>query len=76
MFLELLSPFQQEFKSWHKKSSNLHTKSIFILKKLGILPKNFLYLKADVTICSSYVFVIKRRQQRRTKGGKSGSIRK
>ena len=42
MFPEVLSPLQQEFKSWHDKLSHLHPKSMFRLAKLGVLPSIFL----------------------------------
>ena len=37
MFIEVISPLQQEFKSWHDKLSHLHTKYMFRLTKLGVL---------------------------------------
>ena len=50
MFLEVLSFLQSEFKSWHEKLSRLNNKSMFILTKLGVLLKRFIYLKDDVPI--------------------------
>ena len=51
MFPEVLSPSQQDLKSWHDKLSHLHTKSIFRIEKLLFPPNQFKDLKVDVTIC-------------------------
>ena len=48
IFPEVLSPLQQEFKSCHDKLSHLHTKLMFRLAKLGVLPSTFLDLNDDV----------------------------
>ena len=76
MFSEVLSPLQQEFKSCHDKLSHLHPKSIFRIEKLEVIPSRFLNLKDDVPLCTSCMFGAEMRRQRRTKGKKSGSIRK
>ena len=76
MFPEVLSPSQQDLKSWHDKLSHLHPKSIFILAKLGVLPKLFLDLKDFVLLCASCMFGTARRLQTITKSNKSGSILK
>ena len=76
MFIEVLSPLQQEFKSCHDMLSNLHPKSMLRLEKPGIIPSIFIDLKDDVTHRVSCMFGTARRKQWITKGNKSGSIRK
>ena len=76
MFPELLSPLKEEFKSWHEKLSHFHTKSMFRLAKIGVLPSRFIYLKYDLPLCAPCMFVTASKRQCRTKGNKSVSIRK
>ena len=52
----MLSPFKQEFKLWREKLSHLDPKYMFILEKLGVLPKLFLDLKDDVPLSESLIF--------------------
>ena len=56
MFIEVLSPLQQESEYGHNKLSHLHTKYMFRLAKLGLLPSIFLYLNNDVHIFASWMF--------------------
>ena len=49
---------------------------MFRLAKLGVPPSIYLDLKDDVPLCASCMFGTARRGERRTKGKKSGSIRK
>ena len=56
IFPEVLSPLQQEFKSWHDKLSNLYPKSLFRLAKIGVFPSIFIDLKDDVPLCESCMF--------------------
>ena len=76
MFPEVLSPLQQEFKSWHGKLSHLQPKFMFILEKLGFLLSIFIDLKDDVPLFPPHVFLTEHRRQQRKKGGKPGSISK
>ena len=73
---EVLSPLQQELKSWHDKLSNLHPKYMFRLEKLRVLPLRCIDLKDDVPLCKSCMFGTERRRKWKTKCKKSGSIRK
>ena len=74
VFLEVLSPLQQEFKSWYYKLFCLHHKSIFRLATLGILPKSFLDIKYDVPLCESFMVITTSIKQWITKGNKSCSV--
>ena len=76
MFPEVLSPLQQELKSWHDKLSHLHHKSMFRLAKLGVLTSRFLDFNDDVPFCASCMFGSSRRSKWRTKEKISGYIRK
>ena len=76
VFPEVLSPLQQEFKSWHKTLSQLHPKSMFRLVKLGSLQSIFIYLKDYLPLCVSCMFVTASIRQWRKKGKKAVSIRK
>ena len=76
MFLEVPSPLQHDFRSWHDNFYHLHPKYVFRLEKLGFIPSIFLYLKADLPLCVSCIFGKARIRKCRTKLDKSGSIRK
>ena len=68
--------FAKGIKFWRDKLSHLHSKSVFILAKLGVLLERFLYLKDNVPLCASFVFLTERRWKCRTKVNKLGSIPK
>ena len=70
MFPWVLSPSQQEFKSWHKKLSHFHPKSMFRLAKLGVFPSIFIDLKDDAPLCASWMFGTSRSRKWITKGNK------
>ena len=72
MFPEVLSPPQQEFKSWHDKLSHFYPKSMFRLAKLGVIPSIFIDLRDDVPICESCIFGTSRRRQWIKKGINKG----
>ena len=56
MFSKLLSHLQKELESIRDKISNLHTKSMFRISKIGVLPEIFLDMKYDVTIFAACMF--------------------
>ena len=70
MIPELLSPLQQEFKSWHDNLFHLHTKSMFTLAKPEFLQSRCLNLKDDVPLCASYMFGTENIRQHGTKSKK------
>ena len=49
---------------------------MFREEKLGVLPSRFISLKYFVPLCASFIFGTERRSKWKTKGNKSGSIRK
>ena len=76
IFPEVLSHFQQEEKHWNDKLSHLHPKFMFRQANHGVLPKLFLDLKDDVTLCASCIFGPKTRQNRQQKVINQGSHKK
>ena len=71
-----LSPLQQELMSWHHRLYHLPFRTIFRLADLGILPKRFLECRNKQPLCIACQFGQAHRRPWRTKGKKSGSIRK
>ena len=56
MFPEVLSTLNQDLKYRHGNLSHLHTKFMFRLEKLGVLPSIFIDLEDDVPLRESYMF--------------------
>eukprot|EP00984_Skeletonema_dohrnii_P034934 scaffold34438_cov244-Skeletonema_dohrnii-CCMP3373.AAC.1 len=72
----ILSPAQQELLSWHHRLYHLNFKRIFNLARLGFLPKILLECESSVPLCLECQFGQAHRCPWRSKGKKSGTIRK
>ena len=76
IFPELLSPLQQDFKSWDDNLSHLHPKYMVILAKIGVPSSQSLDMNDDVPLCASFMFRTARISQWITKWNKSGTVGK
>ena len=72
----ILSPLQQELMSWHHRLYHLPIWRILLLAEKGYLPKRLLKCQDKPPKCIACEFGTAHRRPWRTKGKKSGSIRK
>jgi len=71
-----LSPLQQELMSWHHRLYHLPFNTILMLADRGHLPKRLTQCRNTLPLCIACQFGKAHRRPWRTKGKKSGSIRK
>ena len=71
-----LTPEQQELMSWHHRLYHLPFHKMLTLAKFGILPRRFIKLQDKLPLCVACQFGTAHRRPWRTKGKKSGSIRR
>ena len=71
-----LSPLQQEFMSWHHRLYHLPYRILFRLSSLSFLPKQLIECRNQPPLCVACQFGQAHRRPWRTKGQKSGSIRR
>ena len=67
----VISPLQWELKSWHEELSHLYINYMLRLEIFWVPTSIFLYLKEDVSLCTSWIFGTERILQWTTKGNKS-----
>ncbi|KAL7549579.1 hypothetical protein ACHAWF_012836, partial [Thalassiosira exigua] len=73
---QTLSPIQQELMSWHHRLYHLPFHKIFQLAKFRFLPKCLLQARDAIPLCVACQFGAAHRRPWRSKGKKSGVIRK